>query len=81
VLLATVMLQASSLRATRFFILVLHGAGLELVSTVNSTRKSNQIDNDTLCFATRSELLGNELSSWIPTASAVRHYTVVRLQI
>jgi len=31
-----------------------------------------------LFFALRSELLGNELSSWIPTASAVRCYTAIQ---
>jgi len=54
--------------------LVLHGTGLE----INQMSISNQIDNGVLYSSSRSELLGNELSSWIPTDSAVRYYTVIQ---
>jgi len=40
----------------------------------------NQIDNDgtLLFFASRSVLVATDRSSWIPTASAVRYYTVIQ---
>jgi len=42
--------------------------------------RSNRQCNSALLlfFASRSELLGNELFSWIPTASAVRCYTAMQ---
>jgi len=50
---------------------VLHGTGLEIT---NIDIKSNR-QWSTLLFASRSVPLGSGLSSWIPTASAVRYYT------
>jgi len=55
--------------------LVLHAVGLEIRQI-----DQDQIDNGTLLFysSSRSEPLGNEPSSSIPTASAVRYYTEIQ---
>jgi len=55
--------------------LVLHAVGLEIHQI-----DQDQIDNGTLLFysSSRSEPLGNEASSSIPTASAVRYYTEIQ---
>jgi len=62
------------LLATAFFTLVLCAVGLEIT---NIDIKSNR-QWSTLLFASRSVLVATDRSSWMPTASAVRYYTVMQ---